>query len=356
MPEDEAIPSELVTKKNAAKRAEIEASEREIRKELARIEKSMVAVAQNAVSHNYILGSSVAIYYKQNLVFEVNEVFKNSTPLSLASVTKPFTSMAIMQLVDSGLLKLNDPIGKYVPEYAKQFPAIDGNQITIRHLLSHTSGIPYIGTKQIYSAGTKFMYSNYNYRLLASIIEKVSGQSYATYVKENIFFPLDMDDSMVSSNADGASGVAVSARNLANFAQVFLRDGKYKDQSIIHSSKIKKIFKAPDFIPKSDHMEYYGLGWRVNRDNNVVKMFYHTGIWNGIFADLRIMPQNQSFIIQLCNPPSYKSAGFTSYQGQMHSLANRYLELLEKLPTQPETQLASVSFLEELEDLFPDAD
>ena len=66
------------------------ASEREIRKELARIEKSMVAVAQNAVSHNYILGSSVAIYYKQSLVFEVNEVFKNSTPMSIASVTKPF--------------------------------------------------------------------------------------------------------------------------------------------------------------------------------------------------------------------------------------------------------------------------
>ncbi|MBP6740144.1 MAG: beta-lactamase family protein [Leptospiraceae bacterium] len=356
MPEDERTPSELVAKKNAEKKAEIDASEREIRKELARIEKSMTAIAQNAISHNYILGSSVAIYYKQNLVFEVNEVFKNSTPVSLASVTKPFTSMAIMQLADSGLLKLNDPIGKFIPEYAKQFPPIEGKEITIRHLLSHSSGIPYIGTRQIYAAGTKFMYSNYNYRLLASIIEKVSGQSYATYVKENIFFPLDMDDSMVSSNADGASGIAVSARNLANFANVFLKEGKYRDQSIIHSSKIKKIFKAPDYIPKSSNMEYYGLGWRVTRENNLVKMFYHTGLWNGIFADLRIMPQNQSFIIQLCNPPSYKSAGFTSYHGQMQSLAIRYLELLEKLPTQPETELASVSFLDEQEDLFPDAD
>lgn len=354
-PEDEINPSELVTKKNREKIAEMNASEREIRKELARIEKSMVAVAQNAVSHNYILGSSVAIYYKQNLVFEVNEVFKNSTPMSIASVTKPFTSMAIMQLADSGFLKLNDPIAKFIPEYAKQFPPIEGKEITIRHLLNHTSGIPYIGTRQIHAAGAKFMYSNYNYRLLASIIEKVSGQSYATYIKENIFFPLDMDDSMVSSNADGASGIAVSARNLANFANVFLLDGKYKDQSIIQSSKIKKIFKAPEFIPKSSHMEYYGLGWRVTRENNAVKMFYHTGIWNGIFADLRIMPQNKSFIIQLCNPPSYKSAGFTSYQGQMHSLATRYLELLEKLPMQPETELASVNFLDE-EDLFPDAD
>jgi len=200
------------------------------------------------------------------------------------------------------------------------------------------------------------MYSNYNYRLLASIIEKVSGRTYANYIKENIFAPLEMEDSMISQNADGASGIAVSARNLANFANVFLRDGKHGDQTIVQSSKIKKIFKAPDFVPKSSHMEYYGLGWRVNRENNLVKMFYHTGIWNGIFADLRILPQNKSFIIQLCNPPSYKSAGFNSYQGQMHSLAIRYLELLEKLPAQPDTELASLNFLEDQEDLFPDAD
>ena len=68
------------------------------------------------------------------------------------------------------------------------------------------------------------------------------------------------------------------------------------------------------------------------------------------------MPQNKSFIIQLCNPPSYKSNGFTSYQGQMQSLANRYIELLEKLPVPPETELATVSFLEEQDDLFPDGD
>lgn len=355
-PEDEGATPELLVKKVSAKKQEMDATEREIRKELGRIEKSMVALAQSAVSHNYILGSSVAIYYKQNLVFEVNEVFKNSTPVSIASVTKPFTSMAIIQLSDSGLLKLTDPIEKYIPEYAKQFPAIEGKPITIRHLMNHTSGIPYIGTRQIYAAGAKFMYSNYNYRLLASIIEKVSGQSYANYIRENIFFPLDMDDSMVSSNADGASGIAVSARDLANFASVYLRDGKFKDQSIIQSSKIKKIFKAPEFMPKAANMEYYGLGWRVTRENNLVKMFYHTGLWNGIFADLRVMPQTKSFVIQLCNPPFYKSAGFSSYQGQMNALATRYLELLDKLPMQPESELATVNFLEDQEDLFPDAD
>ncbi|HMW04031.1 MAG TPA: serine hydrolase domain-containing protein [Leptospiraceae bacterium] len=355
-PEDEGLSPDLTAKKLSTKKQEMEASEREIRKELVKLEKAMAALAQSAVSHNYIQGSSVAIYYKQNLVFEVNEVFKNSTPLSLASVTKPFTSMAIIQLSDSGMLKLTDPIEKYIPEYAKQFPPIEGKPITVRHLLNHTSGIPYIGARQIYAAGAKFMYSNYNYRLLANIIEKVSGQSYATYIRENIFFPLDMDDSMVSSNADGASGIAVSARDLANFASVYLRDGKYKDQSIIQSSKIKKIFKAPDFMPKTSNMEYYGLGWRVTRENNLVKMFYHTGLWNGIFADLRVMPQTKSFIIQLCNPPSYKAAGFSSYQGQMNALATKYLELLDKLPMQPETELATVSFLEDQEDLFPDAD
>lgn len=354
--EDEGTPNELVTKKNAELKAEISASEKEIRKELLKLEKAMVNVTQNAISNHYIMGSSVAIYYKRSLAFEVNEVFKNSTPLSLASVSKPFTSLAIMQLADNGLLKLNDPISKFIPEFTKQFPAVEGKEITVCHLMQHTSGIPYSGVRQIYTAGSKFMYSNYNYRLLANIIEKVSGQSYANYIKENIFTPLEMEDSMVSQNADGASGIAVSSRNLANFANLFLGEGKFGNQSIVQSSKIKKIFKAPEFMQKTSQMEFYGLGWRVNRENNLVKLFYHTGLWNGIFADLRIMPQNKSFIIQLCNPPSYKSAGFTSYQGQIHSLAVKYIELLEKLPEQPDSELASVNFLEDQEDLFPDAD
>ncbi len=354
--EHESTLPELVTKKEVDRKNQTDVLERETRKELVRLEKSMTNLALGAINNGYIHGASVAIYYKQNLVFEVNEVFRNSTPLSIASVTKPFTSLAIMQLADNGLLKLNDPVSKYLPEITKQFPPLEGKEITIRNLMQHTSGIPYIGARQIHPAGTKFMYSNYNYRLLANIIEKVSGQSYANYIKENIFLPLEMEDSMVSQTADGASGIAVSSRNLANFANLFLQEGKHKDQPIVQSSRIKKIFKAPDFIPKSSLMEFYGLGFRVIRENNLVKLFYHTGIWNGIFADLRIMPQNKSFIIQLCNPPSYKSNGFTSYQGQMQSLANRYIELLEKLPISPETELATVSFLEEQDDLFPDGD
>ena len=89
--EDEGVPNELVTKKNAEIKAQAIVSEREIRKELGKLERSMEAITQNAISNHYILGSSVAIYYKRTLAFEVNEVFKNSTPLSLASVTKPFT-------------------------------------------------------------------------------------------------------------------------------------------------------------------------------------------------------------------------------------------------------------------------
>ena len=173
--EDEGTPNELVTKKNAELKAEISASEKEIRKELLKLEKAMVNVTQNAISNHYIMGSSVAIYYKRSLAFEVNEVFKNSTPLSLASVSKPFTSLAIMQLADNGLLKLNDPISKFIPEFTKQFPAVEGKEITVRHLMQYTFGILYSGVRQIYTVGSKFMYSNYNYRLLANMIEKVSG-------------------------------------------------------------------------------------------------------------------------------------------------------------------------------------
>ena len=125
------------------------------------------------------------------------------------------------------------------------------------------------------------MYSNYNYRLFASIIEKVSGQSYATYIKENIFFPLDMDDSMVSSNADGASGIAVSARNLANFANVFCLMENTKTNLSFNLLRLKRYSKHLNLFRRVHIWNTMDSGWRVTRENNAVKCLPHWNLeWN----------------------------------------------------------------------------
>ncbi len=136
------------------------------------------------------------------------------TKFHIASVSKTFTATAIMLLQERGLLSVNDPLTKFIPDYP------NGNKITVHHLLTNTSGIPSINNFPDYDAWSKFPHtpedliekfknkpldfnpgargyteSNGNYNLLAYIIEKLSGKSYGEFLAENIFAPLDMKDS-----------------------------------------------------------------------------------------------------------------------------------------------------------------
>lgn len=127
----------------------------------------------------------------------------------IGSVTKSFTALSIMQLVEKRQLALDDRV---VDFYPKVYP---NSKITIHHLLNQTSGIPnYLFNKQMqtgedytpeqiinfvlekpikFQPGKKWLYSNSNYLLLAKIIEKVTVQSFQDYVKENIFSPAEMN-------------------------------------------------------------------------------------------------------------------------------------------------------------------
>ena len=136
-----------------------------------------------------------------------------SNVFGLGSITKQFTAAGIMLLAEEGKLSLDDPIIKYLPEYPTH-----GYEITIHHLLTHTSGLmDYLrvpgwieenARKQLtpdalietfkaapmkFAPGTRYSYSNSGYALASVIIEKVSGQDYATFMQERIFKPLGLD-------------------------------------------------------------------------------------------------------------------------------------------------------------------
>jgi len=139
------------------------------------------------------------------------------TKYKVGSITKQFTSMLILQLVEEGKIKLEENISKYLPNYPKD----KGNKITIHHLLCHTNGIPNLARQyknwfselwfKDYSTegfiklfcdldlefepGTRFSYSNAGYYLLATIIEKITGKSFGKVLKEKIFIPLNMKNS-----------------------------------------------------------------------------------------------------------------------------------------------------------------
>jgi CubicO group peptidase (beta-lactamase class C family) len=139
-----------------------------------------------------------------------------TTTFELASVSKPFTAFAILILMERGKLSLDDDIRKYVPElpvYNEKRP------IRVRDLLQHTSGIPtHLGAWEItgfgsgtsadfikrtakkkldFPTGSKWAYSNMNYRLLAVIVERVSGQSFPAFLQAEVFGPLGMKHTFV---------------------------------------------------------------------------------------------------------------------------------------------------------------
>ncbi len=130
----------------------------------------------------------------------------------IASISKTFTAATILLLEERGLLSVDDPLTKFIPDYPS------GDRITIHHLLTHTSGIPDINDFLEYTAkskspqtpesiiamfknrrlimepGERYSYSNSNYNVLAFIIEKLSGQSYGAFLEKNIFRRLGMKD------------------------------------------------------------------------------------------------------------------------------------------------------------------
>jgi len=154
-----------------------------------------------------------------------------TTKFRLGSITKQFTAASILLLEERGKLKIEDPVKKYMPDAPAAW-----DKVTIFHLLTHTSGIPsftgfpdypkrewetmtpqqlvdWFRDKPLeFEPGTKWNYSNSGYVLLGYLIEKISGQSYADFVQQNVFTPLGMKDSGYDSNS------AIIERRAAGYA------------------------------------------------------------------------------------------------------------------------------------------
>lgn len=197
-------------------------------------------ISVNAQSLEAELDKVAAEYFQSNEPGGVISIYKNGTEMykkafgladlenqvtmktnmvfEIGSITKQFTTVAILQLMEQGKLQLNDPIGKYLKDYPTQ-----GKPITVHQVLTHTSGIPNytnmpewanVWRKDLspnetlnlfkdnpldFEPGTKFNYSNSGYVVLGVLIEKVSGMPYAEYVEQFLFKPAGMNHTQFGS-------------------------------------------------------------------------------------------------------------------------------------------------------------
>jgi CubicO group peptidase (beta-lactamase class C family) len=274
----------------------------------------------------------------------------------LASVSKQFTAMAIMILADQGKLSFDDPITKFFPEFPEY-----GKRITIRHLLNHTSGlidyediipqgtiIPVLDInvlrllqqqdKTYFPPGSQFKYSNTGFAFLALIVEKVSGQTFASFLREHIFKPLGMENTLayeqgVSTISNRAYGYSPDKNGFRRTDQSLtssvLGDGGiyssvndlYKWDQALYNLKLvsKKTFEAAYTPGKStEHGDgiKYGFGWFL-ADYRGLKHIYHTGDSIGFRTIISRFPDQNFTVIILSN----------EHDAELPSLANKIADL-----------------------------
>jgi CubicO group peptidase (beta-lactamase class C family) len=262
------------------------------------------------------------------------------TNFRLASVTKQFTAMAIMMLAEEGALSLDDTLARFF----REFPPY-GHDITIRHLLTHTSGLPDYETlippgttaqlrdsdvleilrcqnKTAFRPGSRFAYSNGGYALLALIVEVAARQTFAEFLRENIFLPLGMNgtvayvagrsevpqralgysktgvsfsrtDQSLTSAVLGDGGIYSSALDLLKWDQALYTDG------LVGESMLRQAFTAHSSssdMPGSG----YGFGWYVARRGGEEHV-WHYGSTCGFSTSFHRFPDRKWSVILLAN-------------------------------------------------------
>jgi CubicO group peptidase (beta-lactamase class C family) len=258
--------------------------------------------------------------------FQTGADFTPQTPSNLGSVTKQFTAMAIMILAERNKLQYDDPVAKYIPEFSSTTHL---SKITLRHLLTHTSGMPDYGDLAIddsglsqqaliaailskddvlSKAGQKYQYSNPAYSLLAVVVERVSGMSFGDFLEHEIFRPAGMSSTFVYDRLEKKS--ARSAIGYGQFGQVndalptqipgdggiysTVDDLLKWDRALYVQKLVRQSTLAEAVTPGKvqEGRSAYGFGWNVAEDDSG-KYVWHTGSHAGFraFIERRLGPK-----------------------------------------------------------------
>lgn len=301
---------------------------------------------KNGFNGAVLVGQKDSIFY-QGIYgyanFTSRDSLNNNSSFQLASVSKQFTAVAVLQLYEKGLLNLNDSIQRFIPDFPYK-------GITIHQLLTHRSGLPnyhyflqHIPTtsdtiisnmdlvdemienhpKTYYPPNRRYHYSNTGYALLAAIVEIISEEPFNDYVQNHIFKPLDMNNSFAyrgkctkvfknktigylkrrkpaeDNYLDGVlgdKGIYCSAEDLFKWDQ-----GLYKN-IIINADTLKHAFEPmgkPHYFKSN-----YGYGWRMFNWDDSTKILFHAGWWHGYRSLLLRIPRDTATIIVLKNRSS----------------------------------------------------
>lgn len=277
------------------------------------------------------------------------EQITTKTLFNLGSISKTFVSNAILMLQEQGKLSVEDSLFKYFPNFKNKAIA---QKIKIKHLLTHTSGLPdnrpvskdsvfYLTAKDAenwypitqtdtleFEPGSKYNYSNPAFNGLALIVEHVSGVKWQDFIAQNIFIPVKMSTSTITDGAHpnsrvshgytkiqgqwreddygeeptfcaaGNGGVWSTVEELARYT-LALRNGTFLSMKSIDESAVIKTF--PNW--SGNQPPFVGWSWFIGQTPDGLKTVGHTGSQGGFQANYVTIPEKGIFFVILCNAP-----------------------------------------------------
>ena len=302
----------------------------------------------NAPGATFLISKNGHIVYKKafglsNL--ELNVPMQTENVLEIDSMTKQFTAISILMLVEKGKLNLDDEITKFIPDYPT-----NGHKITVHHLLTHTSGIKdftkvkglnAISNQDLaplelinffknepvdFAPGEKSLYNNSGYVILGYIIETITGQSYGDFIEEQIFKKLGMASSKYGSHSEVIKNRASGYQNkngyvnrrqvsysfaystgalMSTVNDMFTWQEAIKNNVLISKETNEKAF-VNYTLNNGDHINY-GYGWHI-KEINGISTREHGGHFFGFKSMGVYLPNYDIYVVGLnncdCNSPT----------------------------------------------------
>jgi len=270
------------------------------------------------------------------------------TIFDLASISKSFTALGVLLLRDDGLIDIDAPVQKYLPDFQPNDPL--SSNITVRHLLNHTSGLPGTFSAPLIfqqgdddmtalvaamgrvrlnrEPGSSFEYADINYCLLGALIERVSGITFEDFIQQKIFIPLGMDNTTLYpeeadklGRADGhqamygrvvarnipvyrsalpAGWVMSCAEDMGKWLLAHLNDGYAIGEQIIPAVDIEEAHTPAVMFEENGEEVGYGMGWFTSSADDV-SLIWHGGDTPNFIADMILLPDYETGVVVLVN-------------------------------------------------------
>jgi CubicO group peptidase (beta-lactamase class C family) len=363
--------------------------------------RTIAAVLQPFVDRHELAGAVTLVAGRESVLaidavgfvdLEAKEPMVENALFWIASQSKPITATALMMLVDEGKVRLDEPVATYLPEFKDVWLTVEHGKdhmllkqpeqpITIRHILSHTSGLPfksaleqptldqlplrvavrsYAMTPFLFAPGSRYLYSNAGINTAGRVIEVVSGMPYAEFLSTRLFDPLGMRDTTFWPSGEQllrlakaykpgpdktglvetpitqltyplhdrdtrypmpAGGLFSTARDLARFCQMILNGGTFEGTRYLSESAVKEMTTRQT---GKDLKESYGLGWAIGNGT-----FGHGGAYA---TNMTIDPQRGLITLWLVQ----QAGGFPGEGGKSQAAFRAAaLEMFGKSPSAP---------------------